>query len=258
MDPANGREAMREAALDVEEGADMLMVKPALPYLDILAALRQRFDLPLAAYHVSGEYAMLKAAAERGWIDYDRVMMESLVAIRRAGADLILTYARARGGAAAGRGVGGMNVLHDLWNAPSRSSPAASTRPSAPSAASAATPVFVRAAEGAWLEGEDGRRYIDYIGGYGPHILGHRHPAVVAAIAEALRPRHRVRRADRCAEVELAETHRRRAAVGRDGAAGQLGHRGDDVGPAPRPRRHRPRPVRQVRGLLPRPRRSAS
>jgi porphobilinogen synthase len=93
MDSANGREAMREAALDAEEGADMLMVKPALPYLDILAALRRRFDLPLAAYHVSGEYAMIKAAAERGWIDYDRVMMESLLAIRRAGADLIMTYA---------------------------------------------------------------------------------------------------------------------------------------------------------------------
>jgi porphobilinogen synthase len=93
MDPANGREAMREAELDFEEGADMLMVKPALPYLDILARLRERFDLPLAAYHVSGEYAMLKAAAERGWIDYNRVMMESLLAIRRAGADLIVTYA---------------------------------------------------------------------------------------------------------------------------------------------------------------------
>jgi porphobilinogen synthase len=93
MDPANGREALREAEQDVAEGADMLMVKPALAYLDILAALRQRFDLPLAAYHVSGEYAMLKAAAERGWIDYDRVMMESLLAIRRAGADLIFTYA---------------------------------------------------------------------------------------------------------------------------------------------------------------------
>ena len=93
MDPANGREAMREAELDFEEGADMLMVKPALPYLDILAEMRRRFDLPLAAYHVSGEYAMLKAAAERGWIDYDRVMMESLVAIGRAGADLIITYA---------------------------------------------------------------------------------------------------------------------------------------------------------------------
>jgi porphobilinogen synthase len=92
MDPANGREAMREAEMDVEEGADMLMVKPALPYLDILVQLRYRFDLPLAAYHVSGEYSMIKAAAERGWIDYDRVLMESLVAIRRAGADLILTY----------------------------------------------------------------------------------------------------------------------------------------------------------------------
>jgi porphobilinogen synthase len=92
MSPANGREAMREAALDVEEGADMLMVKPALPYLDVLAALRRRWDLPLAAYHVSGEYAMLKAAAERGWLDYDRVLMESLLAIRRAGADLVVTY----------------------------------------------------------------------------------------------------------------------------------------------------------------------
>jgi porphobilinogen synthase len=92
MSPANGREAMREAALDVEEGADMLMVKPALPYLDVLAALRRRWDLPLAAYHVSGEYAMLKAAAERGWLDYDRVLMESLLAIRRAGADLVITY----------------------------------------------------------------------------------------------------------------------------------------------------------------------
>jgi porphobilinogen synthase len=92
MSPANGREAMREAALDVAEGADMLMVKPALPYLDVLAALRRRWDLPLAAYHVSGEYAMLKAAAERGWLDYDRVLMESLLAIRRAGADLVITY----------------------------------------------------------------------------------------------------------------------------------------------------------------------
>ena len=92
MDPANGREAMREAALDVEEGADLLMVKPALPYLDVLAALRRRWDLPRAANHVSGEYAMLKAAAERGWLDYDRVLMESLIAIRRAGADLIVTY----------------------------------------------------------------------------------------------------------------------------------------------------------------------
>ena len=92
MDPANGREAARELALDVEEGADMLMVKPALPYLDVLAAARRRFPHPLAAYHVSGEYAMLKAAAANGWLDYDRTLMESLLAIRRAGADLVVTY----------------------------------------------------------------------------------------------------------------------------------------------------------------------
>jgi len=92
MDPANIREAMREIALDIEEGADMIMVKPALPYLDVIAAARARFDLPLAAYQVSGEYAMIEAAARNHWIDRDRVMMESLLSIRRAGADIILTY----------------------------------------------------------------------------------------------------------------------------------------------------------------------
>ena len=92
MDPANIREAMREIALDVEEGADMIMVKPAMPYLDVIAAARERFDLPLAAYQVSGEYAMIEAAARNQWIDRDRVMMESLVSIRRAGASTILTY----------------------------------------------------------------------------------------------------------------------------------------------------------------------
>src|ERR671938_1544211 len=92
MDAANAREAMREAELDYAEGADMLMVKPAVTYLDVLRAVRERFDLPLAAYHVSGEYAMIKAAAARGWIDEQRVMMETLTCIRRAGADFILTY----------------------------------------------------------------------------------------------------------------------------------------------------------------------
>jgi porphobilinogen synthase len=92
MDPANIREAMREIALDVEEGADMIMVKPAMPYLDVIAAARERFDLPLAAYQVSGEYAMIEAAARNQWIDRDRVMMESLISIRRAGASMILTY----------------------------------------------------------------------------------------------------------------------------------------------------------------------
>jgi porphobilinogen synthase len=92
MDPANAREALREAALDVEEGADILMVKPALPYLDIIAQLAAEFDLPLAAYQVSGEYAMIKAAAQNGWLDETAVMLESLLSIKRAGADLILTY----------------------------------------------------------------------------------------------------------------------------------------------------------------------
>jgi len=92
MDPANIREAMREIELDLEEGADILMVKPALPYLDVIAAARERFDAPLAAYQVSGEYAMIEAAARNNWIDRDRVMMESLFSIRRAGASIILTY----------------------------------------------------------------------------------------------------------------------------------------------------------------------
>jgi len=104
MDPANWREALREVALDVEEGADMVMVKPAVPYLDIVRLIRDRFDLPLAAYHVSGEYAMIKAAAERGWIDGDKVMLETLLCCRRAGADFILTYAaRDVAGALTGR-----------------------------------------------------------------------------------------------------------------------------------------------------------
>jgi porphobilinogen synthase len=92
MDPANVREGLREAELDVREGADVLMVKPALPYLDVIRAVRERFDLPVAAYHVSGEYAMIKAAAANGWIDERRVVDESLTAIARAGASIILTY----------------------------------------------------------------------------------------------------------------------------------------------------------------------
>ncbi len=92
MDPANALEAIRECELDIDEGADILMVKPALPYLDVIQRVRKAFDLPLAAYNVSGEYAMVKAAAANGWLDHDRVMMETLTSIKRAGADLILTY----------------------------------------------------------------------------------------------------------------------------------------------------------------------
>jgi len=92
MDPPNAREAMREAEIDAAEGADILMVKPATIYLDVLRMVRDRFDLPTAAYHVSGEYALIKAAAQKGWIDEQRVMLETLTSIKRAGADIILTY----------------------------------------------------------------------------------------------------------------------------------------------------------------------
>jgi porphobilinogen synthase len=92
MDPANANEALREVQLDIEEGADMVMVKPALPYLDIICRVKQTFNIPVAAYHVSGEFALIKAASQLGWIDGEQVMMESLIAIKRAGADLILTY----------------------------------------------------------------------------------------------------------------------------------------------------------------------
>jgi len=92
MDPANAREAIKEVALDLEEGADMVMVKPALPYLDIIKAVRDKFDVPVGAYNVSGEYAMVKAAAQKGWIDEKRVALEILTGIQRAGADMILTY----------------------------------------------------------------------------------------------------------------------------------------------------------------------
>jgi porphobilinogen synthase len=92
MDGANLREALREIELDIEEGADIIMIKPAVPYLDVIAAARARFDVPLAAYQVSGEYAMIEGAARNGWIDRNQVMMESLLSIRRAGASIILTY----------------------------------------------------------------------------------------------------------------------------------------------------------------------
>jgi porphobilinogen synthase len=92
MDPPNAREAMREIALDIEEGADMIMVKPALAYLDLIRQARDRFDVPIAAYQVSGEFSMIVAAARNGWIDQTRAMLETLIAIRRAGADFVLTY----------------------------------------------------------------------------------------------------------------------------------------------------------------------
>ena len=92
MDPPNSEEALREVALDIEEGADIIMIKPALPYLDVISRVKHEFRVPIAAYNVSGEYSMVKAAAANGWLDEERVVMETLTGIKRAGADLILTY----------------------------------------------------------------------------------------------------------------------------------------------------------------------
>ena len=92
MDPPNSREAMKEVAIDVREGADILMVKPAMPYLDIVSAVRREYDLPVAAYQVSGEFSMIQAAAANGWLDLKRSALESLISIKRAGADMIITY----------------------------------------------------------------------------------------------------------------------------------------------------------------------
>ena len=92
MDPANSVEAMREVALDIDEGADIVMVKPALPYLDVIARVKNEFGLPVAAYSVSGEYAMIRAAGQLGWLDEEAAMMEALTGIRRAGADIVITY----------------------------------------------------------------------------------------------------------------------------------------------------------------------
>ena len=116
MDPANGDEALREVALDLAEGADMVMVKPGMPYLDLVRRVKERFGVPTFAYQVSGEYAMLTAAIEKGWLDRDRAIMESLTGFKRAGASGILTYFAVRGGEAAGAG---MNDL--LYRSPAAS-----------------------------------------------------------------------------------------------------------------------------------------
>ena len=113
MDPANGREAMREIELDLEEGADMIMVKPAMPYLDLIRQARDRFDAPLGAYQVSGEFSMIMAAIQNGWLDRERAILESLTSIRRAGADFILTYFATRSRQAGSANVARPDCLGD-------------------------------------------------------------------------------------------------------------------------------------------------
>ena len=190
MDPANAREALLEVELDGAEGADLVMVKPALPYLDVIHQVRQRTTLPVVAYQVSGEYAMLRAAGRLGWLDEVQAMRESLTAIRRAGADLIITYARAGvcpGLAPGVGGRGGMSRSEALYAEACRWMPGGVNSPVRAFRAVGGVPPFIARGEGARVFDVDGRSYIDYVGSYGPLILGHTEPRVVEAIAQAAR-----------------------------------------------------------------------
>ena len=181
----------------------MLMVKPALAYLDILAAMRERFDLPLAAYNVSGEYAMLKAAAANGWIDYDRVMMESCSPSGAPAPTGSSPTPRARRRALLARRLGRMSERST--SAPAACMPGGVNSPVRAFRGVGGEPVFIRAAQGAWLEGEDGRRYVDYIGGYGPHDPRPPPPGGRRRRSRAALERGTVFGAPTVAEVELAE-----------------------------------------------------
>ena len=207
MDPANVREAMLEAALDEAEGADMLMVKPALAYLDVVRAVRERTSLPLVAYNVSGEYSMVKAAARLGWIDERRVVLETLTGMRRAGADAIISYHAKDVAAVAGGGGAGMTELRAsaqvtqaserLFAAAQRVLPGGVNSPVRAFRSVGGTPRFIARGEGAWLEDVDGNRYVDLVLSWGPLILGHAHPEVLAAVVDGRGAGHDLRRADR-------------------------------------------------------------
>ena len=253
QDPRNAREALAEIRADIAEGADLVMVKPALAYLDVIAAARAETDLPVAAYHVSGEYSMIKAAAERGWIDGDAVALEHLTAIKRAGADVILTYLARE---VAERLPGARDLTNDeLFARAQRVIPGGVNCPVRAFKSVGGTPYFVARAEGAHVWDVEGTRYLDLVQSYG---ADHRRPRP---------PRDRRGRAARRPstapptarpterEVLLAEAICRAGALRRDGAAGVVGHRGDDVGRARRARLHRPSQGREVRRQLPRPRR---
>ena len=265
MDPANGREALREVAADLDEGADVVMVKPALAYLDVVWRVKERFDVPVAAYNVSGEYAMVRAAGRLGWIDETRAAMESLMCIRRAGADIILTYFAKEAARLLGlsapialtTGTTSLDRSAALFGRACAVLPGGVNSPVRAYGAVGGTPRFLARADGAYVWDEDGQRYLDYVGAWGPMLLGHAHPAIVAAIQRQAALGHRLRRADGAGSRD-GRADRRGDAVHRDGAHGQLRHRGDDGRAAAGARRHRAPAGDQVRRLLPRPRRQLS
>ena len=182
MDPRNAREGLRDALLDIEEGADMLMVKPALPNLDLIWRLRERTLAPICAYHVSSEFSSVKAADRLGWVNGDQLMYEHLIAIRRAGADLIVTYAGRRG-----RGERLDLMSNDTLFAEALTHfPGGVSSPVRAFRAVGGTPKFFKKASGAWFEDEDGQRFLDLCMSWGPLILGHAHPDILAAVTEAM------------------------------------------------------------------------
>jgi len=174
MDPANRVEGLREATYDVTEDADILMVKPALSYLDVVRDLKNNFDKPIACYNVSGEYAMVKAASEKGWIDGDKVMLESLLSMKRAGADIIITLMKLKNSQELYKK--GLKHLVGAVNSPVRAF-----------ASVGGNPLFIKKAKGSKVVDVDNNKYVDYVGSYGPMILGHRHKKVQKAIDKALK-----------------------------------------------------------------------
>ena len=173
---------------DINEGADMIMVKPALAYLDVIRRVRDTFDHPLAAYNVSGEYAMVKAAAEQGWLDEKRTTMEILTAIKRAGADIIITY-HAKDFAPGRRRPKEPMVNHrvsdQLFREAQRYLPGGVDSPVRAFRAVGGTPPFIARGKGSRIVDADGNQYIDYVGSWGPLILGHAHPQVVESLQKA-------------------------------------------------------------------------
>ena len=206
LDPANRREGAREIDLDVAEGADIVMVKPAMSYLDVLADAAAASPVPVWAYQVSGEYAMIEAAAANGWIDRRRAIEESVLGIRRAGADAVLTY-----WAIELAGWLRMNArpTNDAEFARARAAmPGGVNSPVRAFGSVGATPRFFVSASGPRVTDVEGREYVDLVGSWGPAILGHAHPAVVKAVQDAAARGLGLRCVARPGETELAELDR--------------------------------------------------
>ena len=266
MDPANAEEALREVEQDIEEGADIVMVKPAMPYLDIVRRVKDTFGYPTAAYQVSGEYSMIKAAAASGWLDEPRVMMESLTSIARAGADIIITYyAREAARALSATRVDSREpsvvsqteisealrtgAANHSWRRQQPGSRLQSRRRQRRCSSASAS--------GAHITDVDGRTYIDYVMSWGPLIHGHAPSGLVKALSCRRAAWHQLRRPDR------ARSRARRAcavddALDRARTVRELGHRSDDERRARGEGAHTAREDHQVRGLLSRSRRSVS